>query len=127
MLSDIVYAVAVKTVRELNLRGIKVSASDEHRAKAKPRQLCVLKDALFQVTLFGKGGDYEVERMAKELAIKLARPFDIVSFSMEVPSGVDEGYQCCVDGLYLRGVADYHIEMDETVMRLDCVVKWNEE
>lgn len=63
---------------------------------------------------------------AKELAIKLARPFPIKFYKMELPQNVHEVAEGSYRGVLVRMVTDYSIQTDQLVTRFDCVVEWME-
>ena len=74
----------------------------------------------------------ESESWAKELAIKLARPFPATSYRMELPGNVHESAIIERDGLILRGVTDYCIESknesfsNHILYRFSLLVSWKE-
>ena len=63
---------------------------------------------------------------AKELAIKLARPFPIKFYKMELPLNVHEVAEGSYKGVLIRMVSDYSLQTDQLVTRFDCIVEWME-
>ena len=65
--------------------------------------------------------------IAKEFGCKLARPFPIKTFPMELSGKVFEIHQDTFNGLCLRGITDYYIQDDILITRFDMLVRWDEQ
>jgi hypothetical protein len=64
--------------------------------------------------------------IAVEFGVKLARPFDLETFPLELPQSCSATAGACYRGLFMRGVADYSIATDEFLVRYDILVRWIE-
>lgn len=117
---------------EMEMRGIKCfdSPNDAPNDSIKISLLRPFntKDRVEGLDLFSP----KLQQWAKEIAVKLARPFDVTTFEMEIPRNVHEA---CIDrqnGIILRGVTDYCIESkyeeftDRMLYRFDILAKWND-
>ncbi len=72
----------------------------------------------------------ELKDWAKELAVKLARPFPLESFMLELPKAVHEVAMSNNGKTIIRGVTDYSISNpvadDALLTRFDLLVRWVE-
>jgi hypothetical protein len=62
----------------------------------------------------------------KEMAIKVARPFETQFAMLEVPKNVHEAALAVAGDVVVRGVTDYMIAFDALITRFDCVVSWKD-
>lgn len=73
--------------------------------------------------------DFSVQRLenwAREIAVKVARPYPMLTHPQELPMGTHCSVMGLSGGVQLRLVADYSIAYDILLWRIDCVASYDE-
>jgi hypothetical protein len=138
-IQELADALATEIHGELALRDITAESSGE-RVKAHRHSvngvLLIEPGELFQISAFAEFSSLArrlrrasdlVAPWARELAIKLARPYPLTTYPLELPAGVEEAAlgQCC--GVQVRVVTQYVMQTDQMLYRFDLLCKWDEQ
>lgn len=136
--NEILDQLACYIASEMKIRGIETTTSDSSIVSLEERKSQGIYEAHLLDTYNTKERcDSElmtkrIERWGKELAIKIARPFPITTFHMEIPQNVHESGESIQSGLILRGVTDYCLHSpyeqfeDRILYRFTICLKWND-
>jgi len=137
-LPKIVSTLADLVAGELEMRGIQFLSQDEvppskligkfiFNPESKFTQLSVTicfstKERNWE---FEEFKEKKLKGIAKEFGAKLARPFPVTTYKMELPHNVYESH-LHVGPVIVRGVTDYHIETDSLITRFDILATWDD-
>lgn len=126
--------VARQVSKELHDRGIEIYPAGE-----PPKQFMALRDLfgesvklgeIAQVTLVvpheKTRDDLYIRRIARDLGIKLARPYPIQMFKLKLPQGVEESVLGQHENCIIRLVTDYYIPTDQNISRFDILARWGD-